>query len=679
MNNPIQIHRQLREIYLKYINSGIPLFHDKYIREREALLQEEETICQPPIIEVVPQYRQTHTLREFCSREEVSMQINDFIQCGLFESGTPHERKLYQHQYNALKYAFRERKNIIVTTGTGSGKTECFLLPLIADLVSESATWPPKGRTRAMRGLILYPLNALAEDQMVRLRKALNSRATSSPATDDTPQPIGARDWLDHHRHGNRFYFGRYTGATPLSSKRDNPIFYETRKKYHEEWESACMEARQTGNTDLLYHLPCMDNDSGEQWHRWDMQDHAPDILITNYSMLNIMLMRDLEAPIFEQTRQWLQEDPNHTFHLIIDELHTYRGTAGTEVAYLIRVLLDRLGLTPESPQVQYLASSASMQENEQTRDYLCSFFGVTPEHFADRFRILANEPQQAPACPDIPLPAEALLAYIDSDRTDEQKQNHLLANSNCTSLKDWITHYQADQWLLYALSENGKITATKSTRIAQRLPLNLPREQKEKVIEALLHIICKARKDNTAYMPLRAHYFFRNLNGLWACTDPGCTAVHPDYQWEERKIGKMYKRPRNICECGKQVLELIICQSCGEVYLGGYKAHSDTTHKTYLRNEPTTDQADEKLCILRKHSRMEANKHWKKVDYQSETGEFTISPDGKDHLYDVSTDETALTQFPAQCPQCEVEYRVTDHNSFTPLVRHTTGVQKVN
>jgi ATP-dependent helicase YprA (DUF1998 family) len=92
--------------------------------------------------------------------------------------------------------------------------------------------------------------------------------------------------------------------------------------------------------------------------------------------------MRENEAAMFESTRQWLAEDPTHVFHLVIDELHTYRGTAGTEVAYLVRVLLDRLGLTPESPQVQFLASSASLEENAQSKDYLAEFFGFGKEAF---------------------------------------------------------------------------------------------------------------------------------------------------------------------------------------------------------------------------------------------------------------------------------------------------------
>src|SRR5207244_11861337 len=68
--------------------------------------------------------------------------------------------------------------------------------------------------------------------------------------------------------------------------------------------------------------------------------DQPPDILITNYSMLNIMLMRRVEAPIFDATRAWLTRDSRNLFHLVIDELHTYRGTPGAEVAYLLRVLL---------------------------------------------------------------------------------------------------------------------------------------------------------------------------------------------------------------------------------------------------------------------------------------------------------------------------------------------------
>ena len=184
MNNPINVFYELKSAYLKYINSGLPFFYNQYNEERNELINEPGTICQPPIIEKTPKYKEICGLKEFCEKESVSLEFNDFINCGLFDNGNIIERKLYQHQYDAIKTAHIERKNIVVTTGTGSGKTECFLLPIIADLLKESKNWNTSNRTRAMRTMILYPLNALAEDQMIRLRKALNSRNGISGAAE---------------------------------------------------------------------------------------------------------------------------------------------------------------------------------------------------------------------------------------------------------------------------------------------------------------------------------------------------------------------------------------------------------------------------------------------------------------------------------------------------------------
>ena len=118
---------------------------------------------------------------------------------------------------------------------------------------------------------------------------------------------------------------------------------------------------------------------------RMDMQVTPPDILITNYSMLAVMMMREVEEPMLEKTKKWLNGDPDkehptRIFHLIIDELHLNRGTAGTEIAYLIRLLLDRLGLTPNSKQLRILSSSASLDingaEEKDSLKYLKDFFG---------------------------------------------------------------------------------------------------------------------------------------------------------------------------------------------------------------------------------------------------------------------------------------------------------------
>ena len=96
-------------------------------------------------------------------------------------------------------------------------------------------------------------------------------------------------------------------------------------------------------------------------WSRQDMQDSPPDILITNYSMLEYMLMRPLERHIFDATRAWLDQHRDQTLFLVLDEAHLYRGAAGAEVALLIRRLRTRLDIPPE--RLQVICTSASFKD----------------------------------------------------------------------------------------------------------------------------------------------------------------------------------------------------------------------------------------------------------------------------------------------------------------------------
>ena len=209
-------------------------------------------------------------------------------------------------------------------------------------------------RQNALRALFLYPLNALIEDQLGRIRRACDS--------------ADGRSWLNKKRQGNRFWFGRYTGSTPVSGPEVNSQKRQELKRrltdMDSEWARAQLSARRSGSDEILSYF--QDPNGSEMWSRWDMQGSPPDILITNYSMLNIMLMRSLESGIFDQTRRWLNEDRDrNVFHLVVDELHTYRGTPGTEVGYLLRALLHRLGLAPDSPQLRIIATSASIEAND--------------------------------------------------------------------------------------------------------------------------------------------------------------------------------------------------------------------------------------------------------------------------------------------------------------------------
>jgi ATP-dependent helicase YprA (DUF1998 family) len=218
-------------------------------------------------------------------------------------------------------------------------------------------------------------MNALVEDQLARMRKALDSKE--------------ARAWLDRNRNGNRFYFGRYNGSTP-GSWRDIDLTPDRRKveELADEMKRIADTMRNLHQTaddplnapqrkELLKLIPMFPGvETAEMRSRWDMQESPPDILITNFSMLSIMLMRENERRIISKTRAWLESDSNNVFHLILDELHLYRGTAGAEVAGLVRLLLDQLGLSAESKQLRILCSSASFGEIAQATSFLKDFFG---------------------------------------------------------------------------------------------------------------------------------------------------------------------------------------------------------------------------------------------------------------------------------------------------------------
>lgn len=109
-------------------------------------------------------------------------------------------------------------------------------------------------------------------------------------------------------------------------------------------------------------HIP--DAEDAELITRFEMQKFCPDILITNYSMLEYMLLRPREAKIWQDTKEWLEENPSNKLLFVIDEAHMYRGSSGGEVALLIRRLFHKLGITRD--RVQFILTTASMPDRDQ-------------------------------------------------------------------------------------------------------------------------------------------------------------------------------------------------------------------------------------------------------------------------------------------------------------------------
>lgn len=654
----------MRDELFTYYDTPFGLQAPKLVAERRQLLNTRGVTWQEPWIEVRPEWEHSRTPFNRISTDVSGLPSGfvDFVRSGLLPTGIEY---LYSHQQEALQAALAGR-HVVVTAGTGSGKTEALFLPILASLLKESSSWQgtggdrdgrwwtdetrgwtpqregERGRPAAMRALILYPMNALVEDQLVRLRKALDGEP--------------ARRWLDEHRRGHRFYFGRYTGPTPVTGTPGDARRLRELRTYLQRAERIEARARADhDDPDKRFFVPSVSG--SEMRSRWDMISHPPDILITNHSMLNVMLMRAVEDPLFDMTREWIEADPSHTFHLIVDELHMHRGTAGTEVAYLIRKLLGRLGLRERPDQVRFLAASASLQEADA---FYPDFFGAEAGRFAPPITGTFVA-QRRPRSQDL------------SDHAEEFGRGGY-AEGEARGLLD---ETDADLALLAALEDTPGDPSTRRARslahVEDRLFPGLAEGDRREALRGLLRVCATAGRPR-----IRAHYFFRDVPGVWACSDPECESIDDPFRFEERSVGRLYATPEYRCACGGRVLELLYCQNCGDVFLGGYTTEDQhgrvalmpteadidnvpdqrptrRTADAYVVYWPRTDEP--KFEALPKSEPVEAG--FEAVVYEPTRGAFAggiMDPTGWTYRVHADPEMEILNRVPAtpsQCPAC--------------------------
>jgi Lhr-like helicase len=585
VNDALAIFENLRDYYIRYYETPFSVRDEGVEQERHDLLLEDRTISREPWLEPIAPYAAVdHSLARSCEEAGATSELAEFAVCGLI----PPERNLYVHQEQALSAA-QQGKHVVITAGTGSGKTESFLLPLIASLLEESNVWSPNtqdeqklwwrdpqsdyvpqregesGRDAAVRALILYPMNALVEDQLQRLRQALDSHR--------------ARSWLDENRSGHRFYFGRYNSRTPLAGPIDKNRQSRLRQELELLDERAAVVREDEAKRFFLAQL-----DGAEMRSRWDMQAHAPDILITNYSMLNVMLLRRIEDSIFRSTRDWLAEDQHNKFTIVVDELHMYRGTPGTEIAFLLRNLLLRLGIADKPERVRFLAASASAgEETEKFDRFLEGFFAQA----RDRFEVLGGEITLPPSRRDaLRTLAKQFTRLGEAARAADSDELEGRVREACRAAgaDDADSLDDSALALARAVEADGSVLAAcwneKSQSVRARAAgdlgielFDLPRDEALVALRGLLWTMRRSHEKRAGARTIRAHYFFRNVQGVWACTDPDCPEVAEERRSDHRRVGKLYLQPKIRCGCGARVLELLYCQTCGELFLGGYRS----------------------------------------------------------------------------------------------------------
>ena len=553
---PLSVHREIKEAYLRYYDTAFWLRDPSLRQERRELLERSGSILTEPFIEPMLPYDPAESIADVCKEVGLSREVADALGRMLFDRDGAF--RLRAHQARALRVSLGNgpTRNIVVTSGTGSGKTESFLLPIFGRLLAEARSWggqPPihrwwsseeqeeaweparrdETRPAAIRAIILYPTNALVEDQISRLRKAIMS--ASAVGADRSP----------------RFWFGRYTGATLGSGETPARTSDLSARDAAEQLRLMETDHEKMGMDDLELTSQFPDPRNGELLTRWDMVATPPDILVTNYSMLNVMLMREREEPLFAKTAAWLNANPDHALTLVVDELHTYRGTQGTEVALVVRNLLRRLGIRPGSDQLRCIGTSASIDQNSG-QEYLEQFFSVD----RSTFEITPGSPRAVQPRPPLSRSQFASLhersskpGYVDELRVLAKEQ-------------------EVDRALAAACLDGEVTRATRLSVVDEHL-FDTPADGGLEALEAVLEAVT-AQVEGEG-IPFRAHLFTRSVRGIWACSNPNCTGVAPS---SGRTVGKLFAAPALTCDaCGSRVLELFYCDQCGEVSLGGFVA----------------------------------------------------------------------------------------------------------
>jgi DEAD/DEAH box helicase domain-containing protein len=596
------------------------------------------------------------------------------------------------HQAEALVRSWGQpsdgKHNVVVTSGTGSGKTEAMLLPILGRLVEESSGWQkPKPvktwwtqpnpvwtslrdsgeREAAIRSIILYPTNALVEDQISRLRLACREIAKIRPEA--------------------HIWFGRYTGATlgtnsdPTLSRNKSAVSDAAKALRAIDQEFAALQASHTLDPDelRLFSNPR----EHEMMLRWDMVRTPPDILVTNYAMINAVLMRQFEAPMFSATKAWLERDSRHVFTLAIDELHGYRGTAGSEVALVLRRLLDRLGLKPNSPQLRIVAASASLNNDESAGEYLEQFFGVK----RDTFFVTAGRPIEIPETAQIDLD-EVLTKPIEDLKNRSREFSQAVAQA-CRVNESSQVRYRAQ---FASVIEESLFGQRSGADIGLAKVLDAISQGEEKGVS------------------LRGHQFVRSMAGLWACVNTKCSGI-PEAQHGTR-VGKLSPIPSAVCgDCGSRVLEVLFCSECGDVSLGGYvlklasgvevlsatpvNIPSETSPRVSQRNRGEyrwfwpAYSGEQPLGLADSWSHAGIPLKWAsaelKVNGQLLSTGLGIAPNGwvvqVGSTPNVSAD--SLPALPSKCPRCAKSSGQQPVAAFkagevrTPILSHSTGAQQ--
>lgn len=463
-----------------------------------------------PYLEATPPYSPGSTVQQLIDEGVLSPSFD-----ALTSAALPGERPLYVHQEQSIRKVAAGR-NVVVATGTGSGKTESFLIPILDSLVRENAagTLGP-----GVRALLLYPMNALANDQLKRLRQL-----------------------LAEYPH---ITFGRYTGDTENDPARAREMFAQ-----------------------LNIGEPVLTN---ELLSRAEMRSTPPHLLLTNYAMLEYLLLRPQDLSLFPEGQATWR-------FIVVDEAHVYDGTQGAEIAMLLRRVRDRVA--PDR-QIQCIATSATVGADADpaaVTKFATNLFGQ-PFDWSDtdasrRDLITARRVDTPPGPHWGPLSAAEYAALARSDDRDKA----VLTRAIRAGFSARTAHE--------ALSHEAALVAVRSTLSAKPVPFDTVaatafagQDEAHAGLAALIELGSSVRaSDGSTPISARYHLFLRATEGAFTCL----SVSGPHVQLARH----------DLCpDCESPMFEVGSCTRCGAVHVVGNLVTAGGLTKLLPRAATRTNQ----------------------------------------------------------------------------------------
>ena len=498
---PAESSKKIVDFYKRYLLTTFQTKNDNYNKELEQLLNAPDAISKGPYISLTDAFQKGKSLLELIDDGELAKSFAKMSQL-------KPERTLYKHQEEALLKS-NKNKNLIITTGTGSGKTESFLIPVINRLLKEQEN----GTLDAgVRTLIIYPMNALVNDQIRRLREIFGA----NPDCEIT--------------------FGRYTG--------------ETKEKY----EQALEEYKNREGVEPL---------KNELISRDKMRETPPNILITNYAMLEYLLLRPGDNIFFSK------ESSNKWQFIVFDEAHTYEGAKGIEVGALIR----RLKATLDNKEINFILTSATLGDKKANQNII-NFGKLLCDAEFDEDSIIRSKT----VTPPINENAKVVDFQIYRDLAEKLKQNlpetdsieylkskgvEIYSVNDAPSLETTLYYFILGDVLYKKVRDVLYNKPRTLSEVANSLDLS------ENDFTDFITVASNALLNGDKIFDARYHMFLRGIEGVYITLKP-C---------EKLFINKMetYKTSTFASEDETyKVFEIAFCNNCNATFITGQTENRD-------------------------------------------------------------------------------------------------------